>query len=112
MTVVECPICSKHINESLINSHLDSGCSKKPANSTQTTFINTKKPSVQLTDSLSLQVPKKRKINPKTIPLAERARPSDWDTFIGHTSTHKNSILRSMIENDSVPSMIIYGPPG
>jgi putative ATPase len=46
-------------------------------------------------------------------PLAERMRPSSLDDLAGqHYLTGKGSILRTAIENGSVPSMILWGPPG
>lgn len=49
----------------------------------------------------------------KDIPLAERIRPSSLDTFIGQKHlVGKDGILRKVIETGSVPSMILWGPPG
>jgi len=46
-------------------------------------------------------------------PLAERMRPNTLDELVGQEHlTGKGSILRTAIENDSVPSMIFWGPPG
>lgn len=47
------------------------------------------------------------------IPLAERMRPSSLDTFIGQKHlVGKDGVIRKMIEHGSVPSMILWGPPG
>lgn len=47
------------------------------------------------------------------IPLAEQLRPTSLDTYIGQEHlVGKNSILRTLIESDKVPSMILWGPPG
>jgi putative ATPase len=47
------------------------------------------------------------------IPLAERVRPSTLDALAGQQHlTGKGSILRKAIENGTVPSMILWGPPG
>lgn len=47
------------------------------------------------------------------VPLAERMRPSALDDLAGQEHlTGKGSILRTAIENGSVPSMILWGPPG
>ncbi len=46
-------------------------------------------------------------------PLAERLRPETLDDLIGQQHlTGKGSILRSAIENGTIPSMILWGPPG
>jgi len=49
----------------------------------------------------------------KTSPLAERLRPNSLDNFVGQKHlVGKEGILRKMIENGRVPSMILWGPPG
>jgi putative ATPase len=46
-------------------------------------------------------------------PLAERMRPNTLDELVGQEHlTGKGSILRTAIENNNVPSMIFWGPPG
>jgi putative ATPase len=46
-------------------------------------------------------------------PLAERMRPRSLDEFLGQESTRaSDSFLRWAIEQDQVPSMILWGPPG
>lgn len=46
-------------------------------------------------------------------PLAERMRPTTLDELVGQEHlTGKGSILRTAIENGTVPSMILWGPPG
>src|SRR3954467_4042870 len=46
-------------------------------------------------------------------PLAERMRPNSLDELVGQEHlTGKGSILRTAIENNNIPSMIFWGPPG
>ena len=46
-------------------------------------------------------------------PLAARLRPETLDEYVGQTHlVGKNGILRRLIENDSIASMIFWGPPG
>jgi putative ATPase len=46
-------------------------------------------------------------------PLAERIRPKTLDEFRGQTSLlGKGKPIRLMIENDTISSMILWGPPG
>ncbi len=46
-------------------------------------------------------------------PLAERLRPRSLTEFMGQSKIlGAESILRKSLENDSVPSMIFWGPPG
>jgi putative ATPase len=48
-----------------------------------------------------------------TEPLAERMRPKHWKDFAGQQKLlSEDSSLRKMIEQDHVPSMILWGPPG
>lgn len=47
------------------------------------------------------------------IPLAERMRPTSLDELMGQEHlTGKGSILRASIDQGSIPSMILWGPPG
>jgi putative ATPase len=47
------------------------------------------------------------------VPLAERMRPQKLDDLIGQEHlTGKGSILRTAIENQKIPSIILWGPPG
>jgi len=47
------------------------------------------------------------------IPLAERLRPQDLDEYVGqeHLVGH-GAILRKSIDQNAIPSMILWGPPG
>ncbi len=46
-------------------------------------------------------------------PLAERIRPKTLDDLIGQEHlVGKNGVLRRAIESGSIPSMILWGPPG
>jgi putative ATPase len=46
-------------------------------------------------------------------PLAERMRPITLDDLVGQDHlTGKGSILRTAIEQGTIPSMILWGPPG
>ncbi|QHT67714.1 replication-associated recombination protein A [Rhodocytophaga rosea] len=51
---------------------------------------------------------------PQTLPpLAERMRPQTLDDLLGQTHlTGDKSVLRKAISTGSVPSMILWGPPG
>lgn len=48
-----------------------------------------------------------------TAPLADRMRPRDFDEFLGQSAVISSGrFLRRMIEADTVPSIILFGPPG
>ncbi|HOE05712.1 MAG TPA: replication-associated recombination protein A [Bacteroidales bacterium] len=47
------------------------------------------------------------------MPLAERLRPKDFDTFTGQRHlVGQAASLRQLIESGKIPSMILWGPPG
>ena len=47
------------------------------------------------------------------IPLAERLRPTNLDHYIGQEHlVGEGAILRRGIEQNSIPSIIFWGPPG
>lgn len=46
-------------------------------------------------------------------PLAERMRPSSLKDFVGqHHILASNTIFRNLLEQQNIPSMIMWGPPG
>ena len=46
-------------------------------------------------------------------PLASRLRPSNLEEIVGQDHLlGENKILRKLIEQDSISSMIFWGPPG
>ncbi|WP_367295775.1 replication-associated recombination protein A [Levilactobacillus yonginensis] len=50
---------------------------------------------------------------PENTPLASRVRPQDLDQFVGQQHLlGPGKILREIIENDQVSSMVFWGPPG
>ncbi|KAF2839620.1 putative AAA family ATPase [Patellaria atrata CBS 101060] len=57
---------------------------------------------------------KKAKVNPfqKVAPLAERMRPTSLDDVCGQELVGPNGVIRGLIEQDRVPSMILWGGPG
>ena len=49
----------------------------------------------------------------KTNPLASRMRPKTLDDFVGQEHIlAKGKVLRNLIENDEITSIIFWGPPG
>jgi putative ATPase len=50
---------------------------------------------------------------PRKAPLAEQLRPKTLTEFIGqHHLLGEGKVLRSLLEQDNLPSMILWGPPG
>lgn len=59
------------------------------------------------------QTGKKSRGTPSTAPLAERIRPTRLDEIIGQDHLlGKGRPLRAFIEQNEVPSIILWGPPG
>lgn len=51
--------------------------------------------------------------NSKHEPLASRVRPQNLNEVIGQKHLlGKGQVLRNLIDNDQIPSMILWGPPG
>lgn len=48
----------------------------------------------------------------RAAPLAERMRPTTLDEVYGQELVGQNGVLRGLIEQDRVPSMILWGGPG
>jgi putative ATPase len=49
----------------------------------------------------------------QNIPLAEKLRPKSLDEVLGQEHlTGKSGTLRKMLENDTLNSLILWGPPG
>ena len=52
-------------------------------------------------------------MNPNSAPLAERMRPRTLDEYVGQQKlVGPNAPLRRSIENNVIPSLILWGPPG
>ena len=47
------------------------------------------------------------------MPLAERMRPKTFAEYVGQSKVlGSNSLLRTLLEAEEIPSMILWGPPG
>lgn len=55
-------------------------------------------------------VTQKDKLN---VPLAEKMRPNVIEEYVGQNHImDKNTVLRSVLNTNEIPSMILWGPPG
>ncbi|KAI9373797.1 DNA polymerase III, clamp loader complex, gamma/delta/delta subunit [Aspergillus egyptiacus] len=65
-------------------------------------------------DGTGESAPKKQKVNAlqRAAPLAERMRPRTLDEVCGQELVGPSGVLRGLIEEDRVPSMILWGGPG
>lgn len=51
--------------------------------------------------------------NSQFLPLAERMRPKTLAEYVGQSKVlGENSLLRTLLEAEEIPSMILWGPPG
>ncbi|MSQ09055.1 MAG: replication-associated recombination protein A, partial [Dehalococcoidia bacterium] len=56
---------------------------------------------------------RRQEIGRKVAPLAARMRPESLDDFVGQEHLlGDGALLRHAIEEDRVPSMVLWGPPG
>ncbi|EKG17914.1 ATPase AAA+ type core [Macrophomina phaseolina MS6] len=69
---------------------------------------------VKAEDEPSPPSPKRSKLNAlqKVAPLAERMRPRTLDEVCGQELVGPDGVIRGLIEQDRVPSMILWGGPG
>lgn len=65
-------------------------------------------------DQLSLfDTQTEQSISPAMTPLADRMRPRNLEDYIGQEHLlGKGKLLRRMLEQDQIPSLIFWGPPG
>lgn len=80
---------------------------------TQTPTATQKRPLENVKEE-DAPAPKKAKFAnlEKAAPLAERMRPRSLDEVQGQDLVGPNGVLRSLIETDRVPSMVLWGGPG
>ncbi len=64
-------------------------------------------------NTLSIHTPTTESIYPCMLPLAERLRPTSLDKYVGQQHiVGKGAVLRNMIDSGTLPSFILWGPPG
>lgn len=133
MPMVTCPMCNLKTTEWTVNEHLDKGC---PQTRSQTSVTATPQKSIKDPSSpeeiQTVQVKRqnedsnnnnnngnnndhirKKARNESGKPMADQIRPKTLDDFIGQEDlVGPKGILRTFIERDSCPSMILWGPSG
>lgn len=64
--------------------------------------------------SLKGENDKEKQINVElSVPLAEQMRPASFENYVGQDKAlGKDKMLWALLQGDSVPSMILWGPPG
>ena len=130
-TFCVCPCCGESIAASLINDHLDSGClagwptashggggngkrprppMSQPAATTATAAAPQHPPPQRQRVSMTAAVPRAARITEPSAPLAERMRPRTVDEMCGQSDALNT--LGPLLAQDSLPSLILWGPPG
>lgn len=65
------------------------------------------------TSSMDKASKSKNEKGDENVPLAEKMRPSELGDYIGQEHIiGKNTVLRTLFERNTIPSMILWGPPG
>lgn len=129
----ECPVCSKSFQIDKIENHVIQCLRKPEIQESQKTFDIFSRPTkkskiseekVQVTASTSQSSPVDNSRKPISWnlqsdikkddlkPLAERMRPENFQDYFGQETLKAGSVLRNLIDNNSIPSMILWGPPG
>ncbi|KAI5250124.1 putative AAA family ATPase [Aureobasidium subglaciale] len=97
-----------------VSSSTQSGSTAAPTTPSQTPTATQKRPLEDVKEEDVQPLPKKAKnVNlEKAAPLAERMRPRSLDEVQGQELVGPKGVLRSLIESDRVPSMVLWGGPG
>jgi putative ATPase len=141
-TMLDCPICQKPVKDNLINEHLDSDCKDHLAENEKTNEVKThsffastqrrRSPEdVERVETQQARTPKRShdevddgqspvaakrarrlKAVEDAMPLAERMRPTSLDDVCGQELVGPGGILRGMVEEGRLPSMVLWGRPG
>jgi putative ATPase len=135
--MVQCPICNRQVKAALINQHIDTGCEEnllpdtvpspvapffqqQPRRVSDSTLAPSepaqngpkRKLDPESLPANETAVSKRAKIIQKTAPLAERMRPQSLDDVCGQELVGPNGVIRGLIDQNRVPSMILWGAPG
>ncbi|KAG1053670.1 hypothetical protein G6F43_004272 [Rhizopus delemar] len=134
---VQCPICGQWVLSSKINAHIDSNCPTSTLTSKPNFFGSpqktnqekiapvftqkeTKSPTKRVLESpppslAPTSATKRKKLNAvsEAMPLAAKVRPLTLSDFVGQQELlGPTGILKTLIDNDRIPSMVLWGPPG
>lgn len=122
---VNCPICNRsfenteieeHVNKCLFLNSCEKSNSKRQGQ--QLLSPNEKRKKVEKLTALppNLKSSQSQKISTNEnikIPLSESLRPKSLDQIVGQKQSFgTDSMLRSMLEQNKIPNMILWGPPG
>lgn len=137
--LVSCPVCSMKMKMGEIENHIDNDCvsMEQPKQNNVATLLSGNKkvqrkrthdepetPSKRIYTQMSS--PDMKSTPPNTqddeakqlrekcsIPLAERLRPQTLNEYVGQSElVGPGGAIRGFIENDTIPSFILWGPPG
>ena len=85
---------------------------KRPVESIMPSHISDVNPVDVIGEGLALKRPKTSNPFQKELPLAARMRPRTLDDICGQELVGPKGVLRELIEQDRIPSMVLWGDPG
>ncbi|XP_047987017.1 ATPase WRNIP1-like isoform X2 [Leguminivora glycinivorella] len=131
---VACPVCNREFRKDQIEDHvnkclfLNTQPEKSVTKRTGSFFnsVSPKEKRIKTENSLNNNAQKykessnstlnsngKEENADKSVPLAEQMRPLSLDDIVGHKAAFgAGTMLRSMLEQNKIPNMILWGPPG
>ncbi|XP_063358316.1 ATPase WRNIP1-like [Cydia amplana] len=133
---VTCPVCNREFKKDQIEDHVNKCLflntqPEKNAAKRMGSFFNSISPKekrLKTENNINNNAPKymepqpsnltlnsngKEEITGKSVPLAEQMRPLSLDDIVGHKESFgAGTMLRSMLEQNKIPNMILWGPPG
>ncbi|KAL1124104.1 hypothetical protein AAG570_001874 [Ranatra chinensis] len=117
-----CPICDKEFSRSQIEAHVDKCIflnGTAPEQGVKRQSDSSPRPQAKKTKNARHDEPLEAgpsKAAPKfevKKPLADHLRPTSLSQYVGqHHILGPNCVFRSLIEQNNIPSMILWGPPG
>ncbi|XP_063529375.1 ATPase WRNIP1-like isoform X2 [Cydia strobilella] len=133
---VACPVCNREFKKDQIEDHVNKCLflntqPEKSAAKRMGSFFNSISPKekrLKTENNINNNPPKHMEPQPsnstlnsngkeentgKSVPLAEQMRPLSLDDIVGHKESFgAGTMLRSMLEQNKIPNMILWGPPG
>lgn len=109
---VDGPLSVDPLRSPVRKAHDNGVRNKRPVESVVSSHISNISPIAGVGEN---QTPKRQKTgNPfqQELPLAVRMRPQNFDEICGQELVGPNGVLRELIMQDRIPSMILWGGPG
>ncbi|KAL4712998.1 hypothetical protein ACJJTC_012068 [Scirpophaga incertulas] len=130
---ISCPVCNRTFNKRVIEEHVnkclflktpEQNCNKRHMEAQESSLHSFKRTKVE-SPVLHTKIKNRKVVKPsnnsietsnntmKCVPLAEKIRPALMDDIIGHNECFgPGTLIRSLIDQNNIPNMILWGPPG